>query len=153
MLIEVHGLCMEQAIMKAWQKACHCSQGPSKVVIPEGIYMVAQVIFAGPCKYEVIVELQGTMVADKDVSQFPNHEFVVFQDVDAATFTGPGTIDVSNQASKYHTLDQNKDVDFFNLMAVSQPYPYFLLKKIFRVKSSNSVGGPPIYWVFWKSLT
>merc|ERR1712137_191908 len=105
------------AIMKAWQEACHCSQGPSKVVIPEGIYMVAQVIFAGPCKNEVSVELQGTMVADKDVSQFPNHEFVVFQDVDAATFTGPGTIDVSNQASKYNNLDQNKDVDFFNLMA------------------------------------
>ncbi|XP_010684341.2 exopolygalacturonase clone GBGE184 [Beta vulgaris subsp. vulgaris] len=107
--------------MKAWQKACHCSQGPSKVVIPNGEFVVAEVIFAGRCKSQVTVELQGNIVADPDVSQFPNHEFIVFEDVDGVTLTGHGTIDVSNQANK-SCNPHNKDANFFNLMPTVKVY-------------------------------
>ncbi|KAL2945322.1 hypothetical protein RDABS01_006080, partial [Bienertia sinuspersici] len=91
------------AFMEAWHKACNCSTGPSKVIIPKGNFVVAEVIFAGPCKNHVTVELQGSMIADPDVSQFPNHEFIVFQNVDGVTFHGFGSIDATNQVPNQKT--------------------------------------------------
>uniref|UniRef100_A0A803LA13 Uncharacterized protein n=1 Tax=Chenopodium quinoa TaxID=63459 RepID=A0A803LA13_CHEQI len=82
------------AFIQAWQKACN-SIGPSKLVIPKGTFVVAQVLFAGPCQSHVTVELHGTILADPDPSVFPNQELIVFQQVEGATFTGTGAINVN----------------------------------------------------------
>ncbi|XP_021763031.1 exopolygalacturonase clone GBGE184-like [Chenopodium quinoa] len=129
------------AMMKAWQKACHCSNGPSKVVVPPGTFVAAEVIFAGPCKNHVTIELQGNVIADSDISQFPNKEFIVFQDVDRATFTGQGTIDVSSQAKKF-SHSNYKDVDFSSIM----PSIKFYKAKNMAVEGIRSVN-PAAYHV------
>ncbi|XP_021763032.1 exopolygalacturonase-like [Chenopodium quinoa] len=100
------------AFIQAWQKACN-SIGPSKLVIPKGTFVVAQVLFAGPCQSHVTVELHGTILADPDPSVFPNQELIVFQQVEGATFTGTGAINVNQPPL---AADPEKDFVFSEIM-------------------------------------
>ncbi|XP_057549206.1 exopolygalacturonase-like [Amaranthus tricolor] len=100
------------AFIQAWQKACN-SIGPSKVVIPTGTFVVAQVLFSGPCQSEVTVELEGKITADPDPSVFPNQELIVFQLVEGAKLTGTGLIDVNQPLQP---SDPNKDFVFMEVM-------------------------------------
>ncbi|XP_074310416.1 exopolygalacturonase-like [Silene latifolia] len=102
-------------IMKAWSAACEYTKGPAKVLIPNGTFVVAQVWFNGPCKSHVTVELQGTIVPDPDISQFPNAQLLFFQLIDGVTLTGSGFIDAKIRGPP-KSQDPNRDIDFFNLM-------------------------------------
>lgn len=105
-----------QSFIQAWQKACN-NIGPSKLVIPKGTFVVAQVLFSGPCQSQVTVELQGTITADPDPSVFPNQELIVFQQVEGAIFTGTGSINVNQPQPP---CDSEKSFTFMEVMPVSQ---------------------------------
>ncbi|KNA12651.1 hypothetical protein SOVF_124140 [Spinacia oleracea] len=100
------------AFIQAWQKACN-SIGPSTLLIPKGTFVVAQVLFAGPCQSHVTVELQGNILADSDPSMFPNQELIVFQQVEGVTFTGVGSINVNQPAQP---CDPEKSFEFSEVM-------------------------------------
>ncbi|XP_017984474.1 PREDICTED: exopolygalacturonase [Theobroma cacao] len=84
---------ISQALMAAWRKAC-AVVSPSKVVIPEGEYILSQVTLAGPCKAPLEVQVRGTLKATADPSKFNNvPTWVTFQRIDRFTLSGAGTFD------------------------------------------------------------
>ncbi|KAH9616956.1 hypothetical protein KSS87_014654 [Heliosperma pusillum] len=103
------------AFIQAWSKACN-SIGASTVLIPKGTFAVAQVLFTGPCQSTVTVELQGNIIADPDVSQFPNNELIVFQDVEGAKLVGTGSIDANRPLSMITALDPEKPFIYMDVM-------------------------------------
>ncbi|KAG6575807.1 Exopolygalacturonase, partial [Cucurbita argyrosperma subsp. sororia] len=58
-----------QAFMKAWVEACH-SGGPAKVVFPPGKFLTGPLVYAGPCDAPMTVEIQGTVLATTDVTEY-----------------------------------------------------------------------------------
>ncbi|KAK9726342.1 hypothetical protein RND81_05G207400 [Saponaria officinalis] len=103
------------AFIQAWLKACN-SLGPSTVLIPKGTFAVAQVTFTGPCQSTVTVDLQGNIIADPDVSQFPNNELLVFQQVEGAKLVGAGSINVNRPASEVTPIDPEKPFIYMDVM-------------------------------------
>ena len=55
--------------------------------------MVGQVIFAGPCKIHMTLEVLGHVLADKDPQDYPSNEWILFQDITGLVITGPGIFD------------------------------------------------------------
>uniref|UniRef100_A0A7N0UIS6 Uncharacterized protein n=1 Tax=Kalanchoe fedtschenkoi TaxID=63787 RepID=A0A7N0UIS6_KALFE len=77
-------------IIRAWQAACHIN-GKSRVVIPKGDFRVAQIYFAGPCTAsQIVVQLQGNLMASTDISEFESPEWITFEYVAGVVFVGAG---------------------------------------------------------------
>ena len=81
-----------KAFLDAWRAACDCT-GHNKLLIPKGDFLVGQIIFAGPCKSPVHVELEGTIKAPVDTKNFKEAEWITFEKVTGFTLNGGGTID------------------------------------------------------------
>ncbi|XP_028085564.1 exopolygalacturonase clone GBGE184-like [Camellia sinensis] len=87
-----------QAFVQTWIAACK-SMGPSHVLIPRGTYMSGEAIFWGPCNHSkpITLEVQGTILANPDTSEYPNSHWLRFENLDGlvlkggATFKGPPT--------------------------------------------------------------
>ncbi|KAL1196693.1 hypothetical protein V5N11_004394 [Cardamine amara subsp. amara] len=77
-----------KAFLNAWIQVC-ASPAPATLLIPKGEFLVGPVIFAGPCKSKVTVEVQGTVLAT--TSGFATPEWILFERVDNLVLTGPGT--------------------------------------------------------------
>ncbi|KAH7862916.1 hypothetical protein Vadar_011078 [Vaccinium darrowii] len=88
------------AFIQAWNAACK-SNGAAKVVIPPGTYMSGEVFFDGPCicSKPITVEVQGTILAQTDLSEYPNGQWFSIEDVDGVVVTGGGTFDGRGEAS------------------------------------------------------
>ncbi|KAL9247149.1 hypothetical protein vseg_020612 [Gypsophila vaccaria] len=80
------------AFIQAWRAACD-SVGLTRVIVPKGTFMVGPVIFAGPCKAHVTVEIQGIVIANPDVTLYSEPEWLLFENVDGVTLTGIGVVD------------------------------------------------------------
>ncbi|CAM8988270.1 unnamed protein product [Rhodiola kirilowii] len=97
---------------KAWQAACH-SNAKARLVIPKGVFYTTQVNFQGPCttKGPIIVQLQGTVKADTDSSNFPNMQWIAIEYVDNMIFLGTGgLLDGQGAASWFdNDCDTNPD--------------------------------------------
>lgn len=89
-----------QAFIQAWNAACK-SNGAAKVVIPPGTYMSGEVFFDGPCicSKPITVEVQGTILAQTDLSEYPNGQWFSIEDVDGVVVTGGGTFNGRGEAS------------------------------------------------------
>ncbi|XP_057965517.1 exopolygalacturonase-like [Malania oleifera] len=96
-----------QAFMKAWNAACK-SGGAARLLIPTGTYMAGQVEFQGPCQGPMTVEVQGTIKAQTDISQYPSAEWFTFESVNNLEVTGGGTFDGQGSAAwKYNNCGSN----------------------------------------------
>uniref|UniRef100_A0A7N0TM72 Uncharacterized protein n=1 Tax=Kalanchoe fedtschenkoi TaxID=63787 RepID=A0A7N0TM72_KALFE len=81
------------AFQKAWNAAC-ASKGPSTVVIPKGTFATGQVFFQGPCNStSMTVEVQGSLKALTDISEFASPEWFSIQHVNNVHVKGTGTFD------------------------------------------------------------
>ncbi|KAL6978359.1 galacturonan 1,4-alpha-galacturonidase [Sarracenia purpurea var. burkii] len=91
-----------QAFIQAWNAACH-SKGAAKVVIPAaaGSYLSGEVLFTGPCSCAkpLTVEVQGNLLAETDLSEYPNGQWFTVQNVDGLQITGGGTFDGQGQTA------------------------------------------------------
>lgn len=89
-----------QAFIQAWNAACQ-SNGAAKVLIPPGTYLSGEVFFVGPCNCPkpIIVEVQGTVLAQTDLSEYPNGQWFSVADVDSLVVTGAGTFNGQGEAS------------------------------------------------------
>ncbi|CAM8979380.1 unnamed protein product [Rhodiola kirilowii] len=81
------------AFQKTWNAAC-ASEGDATVVIPKGTFTTGQVFFQGPCNTSSItVEVQGTLKALTDITEFPTPEWFSIQHVNNVHVKGSGTFD------------------------------------------------------------
>ncbi|KAM3376637.1 exopolygalacturonase [Capsicum galapagoense] len=77
----------------AWKAACQ-STGPAKVVVPPGTFTTGETIFQGPCKCPkpLILEIQGTLMSNKDISLYSRAAWLIIEKVEGVTVTGGGTL-------------------------------------------------------------
>ncbi|XP_021763214.1 exopolygalacturonase clone GBGE184-like [Chenopodium quinoa] len=80
------------AFIQAWKAACG-GIGATRVLIPKGIFVTGPVIFAGPCKAKVTVEIQGNVLANTDISLYSEPHVIMFENVEGVTLTGTGVVD------------------------------------------------------------
>nr|XP_024932978.1 exopolygalacturonase-like isoform X2 [Ziziphus jujuba var. spinosa] len=83
-----------EAFMQTWNLACK-NAGAAKMVIPKGEFLVGPVVFQGPCKGPppIVIEVQGTVKAITDISEYSSPEWFSFEHIDGLTITGSGTFD------------------------------------------------------------
>ncbi|KAL4181928.1 hypothetical protein AMTRI_Chr12g273520 [Amborella trichopoda] len=83
-----------EAFDAAWKAACEW-KGPSRLVIPEGTFLVGPVLFKGPCPSAspMVVQVKGKVKASTEMSKYPSDDWIVFQYVDGLVVTGGGTFD------------------------------------------------------------
>ncbi|KAJ0052557.1 hypothetical protein Pint_01891 [Pistacia integerrima] len=88
-----------KAFASAWKAACSCMT-PSTLVIPKGEYMVAQLMFQGPCRAPVTYQLQGTLKAPTVMNKMNSQDgWLAFLDIDGLTVLGGGTFDGQGSAA------------------------------------------------------
>jgi galacturan 1,4-alpha-galacturonidase len=96
--------------MKAWVAACKSGGGPSTLVFPKGTYVSGPVTFAGPCKSPITVQVEGTIKATTDLSDYDTQDWFLFQSIDGLILTGGGTFDGQGQAVwKYNDCHVNSN--------------------------------------------
>ena len=106
--------------MKTWVAACKNSGAAAKILIPKGSFLVGPVVFQGPCKSSepIIIEVQGTVKATTDVSDYSSPEWFSFENIDGLVITGSGTFDGQGpKVWKYNDCRTNPDCQ--HLAAVS----------------------------------
>lgn len=79
------------AIRGAWIAACK-GNAKAKVLIPKGTFRAGPILFAGPCTAPkpIIVEVQGTLKANTDLSLYTDPEWVTFENIDGLVVQGTG---------------------------------------------------------------
>ncbi|KAG0457364.1 hypothetical protein HPP92_022521 [Vanilla planifolia] len=79
-----------RALQKAWADVCALG-GNAALVIPQGTYLIGPVVFKGPCKGPVRVQLHGTLLARSELSLYkPN--WIEFQYLDGLVVSGHGKV-------------------------------------------------------------
>ncbi|PKA62402.1 galacturan 1,4-alpha-galacturonidase [Apostasia shenzhenica] len=86
-----------QALQKAWAEAC-AAESNAAVVVPAGQYVIGPVMFKGPCKSPVAIQLDGTLLAHPDLRLYrPN--WIEFQYIDGLVLSGAGKVDGRGSAA------------------------------------------------------
>ncbi|KAF9663096.1 hypothetical protein SADUNF_Sadunf17G0003000 [Salix dunnii] len=81
-----------QSFLKAWSAACS-SASPSIVYVPQGSYLLKAIVFSGPCKNKITVQIDGTLVAPTDYRALGNSGYwILFIKVNRVSVFG-GTLD------------------------------------------------------------
>ncbi|KAJ7955145.1 putative Pectin lyase-like superfamily protein [Quillaja saponaria] len=67
-----------QAFIAAWKATC-AAREPARFHIPQGIFKIGPIAFAGPCQNQapIIFEILGTVKASTDPSEYTNGEWVL----------------------------------------------------------------------------
>ncbi|XP_019441325.1 PREDICTED: exopolygalacturonase clone GBGE184-like [Lupinus angustifolius] len=83
------------AFRAAWGEACKNSTNPAKVLIPKGIFLAGPTLFSGPCTSPkpITVEIQGTIKAITDLSEYVSPQWFTFEDIDGLVVQGNGVFD------------------------------------------------------------
>ncbi|OIW07003.1 hypothetical protein TanjilG_02637 [Lupinus angustifolius] len=80
------------AFRAAWGAACKNSTTRAKVLIPKGTFLAGPTLFAGPCTSPnpITVEVEGTVIASTDLSEYTSPEWFTFEDIDGLVIQGKG---------------------------------------------------------------
>ncbi|KAK7412916.1 hypothetical protein VNO78_04676 [Psophocarpus tetragonolobus] len=83
-----------QAFMDAWRATCKTKE-QSRLLIPNGRFVVSTMFFSGPCLNPgpITIQVVGTIVATIDPSEYVNGEWLIFEDLDGIKLIGGGTFD------------------------------------------------------------
>ncbi|KAK1374239.1 polygalacturonase-like [Heracleum sosnowskyi] len=89
-------------IMKAWDEVCNCS-APSKLLIPKGTWLAAELEFRGPCASpQIMIEIQGVLLGKPDKQAFPRGRWINIIKIHRVIVTGGGTINAQGEKT-WHT--------------------------------------------------
>jgi galacturan 1,4-alpha-galacturonidase len=111
--------------MKAWVAACKSSGPAAKLVFPKGTYLTGPVTFAGPCTVsEITVEVQGTIKATTDVSDYSSPEWFSFESIDGLRLYGTGGgFNGQGEASwKYNDCHDNSQCQLLATVSMKIPF-------------------------------
>ncbi|CAK7348345.1 unnamed protein product [Dovyalis caffra] len=100
-----------EAFIQTWRLACDSSV-PAKLVIPKGTFLTSPVVFQGPCNgtEPQIFEIQGTVKATTDLSEYSSPEWILFERINGFTLNGGGAFDGQGSAVwKYNDCHRNKE--------------------------------------------
>ncbi|ERN07064.1 hypothetical protein AMTRI_Chr12g273480 [Amborella trichopoda] len=126
-----------EAFGAAWKAACEW-KGPSRLLIPEGTFLVGPVLFKGPCPSAspMVVQVKGKVKALTDMSKYPSDEWIVFQYVDGLVVTGGGTFD--GQGASAWRLNQCPKKAHCKLLPTSLKFNFITNGEIRGIHSVDS---------------
>ncbi|KAH7838281.1 hypothetical protein Vadar_024473 [Vaccinium darrowii] len=84
-----------------WNAAC-AATGSVTVLIPPGKYLTGEVYFQGPCTSSITVEMQGTILAQTDLSMFEDNQWFSIENNDGLIIKGGGTFNGQGEKSWQH---------------------------------------------------
>ncbi|XP_028756658.1 exopolygalacturonase clone GBGE184-like [Neltuma alba] len=95
-----------EAFMRAWQAACKTKE-QTRLVVPQGQFLVSSMFFAGPCLTPgpVTIQVDGTILASTDPSEYVNADWLIFQDLAGFNLVGAGTFDAQGKSMWPSTFD------------------------------------------------
>lgn len=111
--------------MQTWLAAC-ASTAPAKLIIPGGTFVTSPVVFQGPCKSTepIIFEVQGTIKATTDLSEYSSPEWILFELINGFTLNGGGSFDGQGGAVwKYNDCHQNSECQPLPSVSITTPMP------------------------------
>ncbi|KAK9289035.1 hypothetical protein L1049_017506 [Liquidambar formosana] len=81
-----------QPFLKAWALACS-SVNPATINVPQGRFLIRPIVFRGPCKNRITIQIYGTIVAPSDFRALGNSGYwILFIQVNRVSVYG-GTLD------------------------------------------------------------
>lgn len=112
--------CGMQSFIQAFRAGCEGST-QAKIVVPPGKFMMGEVILSGKCKAPppLIIDIQGTILADPDPSAYSNKMWILIEHVDNVKIGGGGTINGQGANAWKYAGEGN------HMPVVSLPYIYY----------------------------
>ncbi|XP_042002066.1 polygalacturonase-like [Salvia splendens] len=118
------------SFIQAFRAGCE-SKTPAKIVVPPGTFMMGEVILSGKCTAPppLIVDIQGTIMANPDPSSYSNKMWILVEHVDNIKIGGGGTLNAqgagvwkfageSNHLPVSFTFQSSSNGDISNLKFV-----------------------------------
>ncbi|KAL8473937.1 hypothetical protein ACS0TY_030696 [Phlomoides rotata] len=105
-----HNADIAKIVTGIWKEAV-VSLSPSKILIPEGTWMLSQLILEGQNKAPIELELRGTLQADSNVNNLPDktREWITVNYVTNFTISGGGVFDGhGTEAWKSNNCNKNE---------------------------------------------
>lgn len=131
---------MLQAFTETWAKACG-SGAPAKVLIPSGIFLTGPVVFSGPCKGAITVEVRGIVKATTDLKEYADGDWILFENIDGLLLTGGGTFDGQGAASwKLKDSNPQHSATKCDLLPISIKFNHVNNSVVTGINSLNSKG-------------
>ncbi|XP_073001547.1 exopolygalacturonase-like [Typha latifolia] len=81
-----------QAFLRAWEKACNLGGG-FKILVPNGVFLVKPLVFQGPCKGFMAMQIKGILRAPKYLSYFHDDDWIKIEHIDGLFIGGGGVFD------------------------------------------------------------
>jgi hypothetical protein len=106
-----------KAFLKAWSDACEW-KGKSTILIPQGTYMLKEVMFSGPCNAWMNFKIEGILKAPSDPYSFKTDNWINFRYIDKLKVGGGGTLD-GQGSTAWKTNDCQKNPNCRTLPTVS----------------------------------
>lgn len=89
-------------IQEAWKSACGAAE-QATVLVPKGEFLVGPLNFSGPCKGDVTIQIDGTLLGTNDLPKYDGGSWINILKVENLVITGSGTID--GQGTNVYTKD------------------------------------------------
>jgi galacturan 1,4-alpha-galacturonidase len=105
-----------QELQEAWKSACGAA-GRATVLVPKGEFLSGPLNFSGPCKGDVTIQIDGTLLGTNDLPKYNGGSWINILKVNNLVITGSGTID--GQGANVYTKDPAEAKAFPNVREVN----------------------------------
>ncbi|KAM0825235.1 hypothetical protein ACQ4PT_061591 [Festuca glaucescens] len=102
-------------LQEAWKSACGAA-GQATVLIPKGEFLAGPLNFSGPCKGDVTIHIDGTLLGTNDLPKYNGGSWINILKVNNLVITGSGTID--GQGANVYTKDPAEAKAFPNSLVL-----------------------------------
>ncbi|WJX92670.1 galacturonan 1,4-alpha-galacturonidase [Trifolium repens] len=123
------------AFLKAWSDACEW-KGKSTILIPQGTYMLKEVMFSGPCNAWMNFKIEGILKAPSDPYSFKTDNWINFRYIDKLKVGGGGTLD-GQGSTAWKTNDCQKNPNCRTL-PTTMKFDFITNGYIHHLRSINS---------------
>lgn len=126
------------AFLKAWSDACRWN-GKATVFIPEGTYMLKEVVFSGPCNAWMNFKIEGLLKAPSDPYSFKTDNWINFRYVNKLTVGGGGRLD--GQGSSAWKINDCKKNSNCRSLPTTMKFDFITNGYVHHMESINSKQG------------
>nr|XP_012570904.1 exopolygalacturonase-like [Cicer arietinum] len=126
------------AFLKAWSDACK-AYGKVTMLIPQGTYLLKEVIFSGPCNGWTIFKIEGVLKAPIDPYSFKSDSWINFRYIKNLMVSGPGTLD--GQGSYAWSLNDCQNNPKCRPLPTTMTFDFVTNGYVHHLRSINSKQG------------